>query len=343
MERVRLTLERLTPPAVLLGAMLCLGVLQSSVAGSQGASPQTAELPRPPAFIPPPLNPRGVVLETRQLDEGVYALLSNTPFTDNSGFVVGKNAVLVIDSQFNGDMARQIITAVRTVTDLPIRYLVNTNALGDHVLGNYAFPKDTEIIASRSTVNALKDLSVEKIKQRMAGAVANDMSVFEGTQLRLPTVSFDEQWTIDLGGRVVEARFFGPGMSSSDTVVYVPGARVAWSGNLIFGADTIPWAQSGNVAGYRETLQRFAKTYDVRTIVPGHGALTTGESILLYDRYLAQVQSDAAAAVQRGVGVEQFIATADVPAGYSIAPGLLPLMKGFHQWNLQRAFAEAKR
>jgi cyclase len=343
MNRVSLTFGRLARPGFLLGAMLCLAVLESRAGSGQGTSPQTAELPRPPAYIPPPLNPKGVVLETRRLDEGVYALLANTPFTDNGGFVVGRNAVLVIDSQFNGEMARQIIAAVRRVTDLPIRYLVNTSALGDHVLGNYAFPTDTEIVGSRVTVNALQNLTVESLKQRMAATVANDMSVFEGTELRLPTIAFDEQWTVDLGGRRVEARFFGPGMSPSDTVVYVPEARVAWTGNLIFGAGTIPWAQSGNVARYRDTLRRFADTYDVRTIVPGHGALTTGESILLYDRYLAQVQSDAAAAVQRAIGVEQLIEAADVPAGYSIAPALRSLMKGFHQWNLQRAFVEAKR
>ena len=274
MERVSLTLGRLARPGLLLGVVLCLGVLQSRAVGSQGTSPRTAELPRPPAFIPPPLNPRGVVLETRQLDEGVYALLANTPFTDNGGFVVGKNAVLVIDSQFNGDMARQIIAAVRKVTDLPIRYLVNTSALGDHVLGNYAFPKDTEIVGSRATLNALKDVTVENIKQRMAGTVANDMSVFEGTEMRLPTVSFDEQWTIDLGGRVVEARFFGPGMSPSDTVVYVPDARVAWTGNLIFGADTIPWAQSGNLA---RTATRWGDLLQHTTFVPS--SLVTAHSL----------------------------------------------------------------
>ena len=72
----------------------------------------------PPGFIPPPLNPNGVQLETRQLGEGVYALLSNTPFADNAGFVVGNDAVLVIDSHFNGIMGQQIIDAVRAVTDL---------------------------------------------------------------------------------------------------------------------------------------------------------------------------------------------------------------------------------
>src|SRR5688500_9491292 len=99
MKRVSLILGRVARRGLLLSAMLCLGVLQSRAVGSQATSPQTAELPRPPAFIPPPLNPTGVVLETRRLDEGVYALLANTPFTDNGGFVVGKNAVLVIDAQ----------------------------------------------------------------------------------------------------------------------------------------------------------------------------------------------------------------------------------------------------
>src|SRR4029077_20548837 len=65
----------------------------------------------PPGYLPPPLNPSGVTLETRQLASGVYALLANTPFTDNSGFVVGRDAVLVVDSQFNGQMGRQVLAA----------------------------------------------------------------------------------------------------------------------------------------------------------------------------------------------------------------------------------------
>ena len=51
----------------------------------------------------------------------------------------------------------------------------------------------------------------------------------------------------------MEAHFFGAGMSPNDTVVYVPDARVAWSGNLVFGDGTIPWAQSGGIATYRAT------------------------------------------------------------------------------------------
>ena len=131
----------------------------------------------PPGFIPPPLNPKGIRLETRQLSDGVYALMSNTPFADNAGFIVGESAVLVIDSHFNGEMGQQIIDAVRAVTDLPIRYLLNTNAFGDHVFGNHVFPDDTLIVAHQSTIDSLSISTVEGIAQTMRGTVSGDLSV----------------------------------------------------------------------------------------------------------------------------------------------------------------------
>ncbi len=79
---------------------------------------------------------------TQELSPGVYALLSDKPPVDKSGFVVGKRGVLVIDAHINGEMARKIQQAVRAVTDKPILYLVNTNFHGDHTFGNYAFPAE---------------------------------------------------------------------------------------------------------------------------------------------------------------------------------------------------------
>ena len=55
----------------------------------------------PEGWMPPTLDPAGVQLETRELGPGVYALLSNRPPVDNSGFVVGESGVLVIDAHFN--------------------------------------------------------------------------------------------------------------------------------------------------------------------------------------------------------------------------------------------------
>lgn len=331
---------------VVLAAFLIAAAVPATAQEPSAATPRVAGGQRPadappPGYLPPPLNPTGVTLETRKLSDGVYALVANTPFTDNAGFVVGTDAVLVIDSQFNGRMGRQVIDAVRRVTDRPITYLLNTNAFGDHVFGNYVFPADTRIVANRRTLEALKATSAAEIGRRMAATVDNDPSVFEGVQLRVPDEGFEETWSVDLGGRKVEARFFGPGMSPNDTVVFVPDAAVAWTGNLVFGEGTLAWAQSGNLAAFRQTLQKMSRSITVRTIVPGHGAITTGEIVGVYDRYLAEVQQAAADAVRQGTPMQALVAEARVPSTYRIAPSLVPLMTGFHRWNLQRAYAEA--
>jgi len=95
----------------------------------------------------PPLHPGEAVLETRELAPDVYALVSNKPPIDNSGFVVGEKGVLVIDAHIDGAMARQIQARVREVTHKPILYLININFHGDHTFGNYAFPEETQIVA----------------------------------------------------------------------------------------------------------------------------------------------------------------------------------------------------
>lgn len=300
-----------------------------------------APRPPPPGFVPPPLHPGRVVLETRRLSEGVYALMANTPFNDNAGFIVGKEAVLVIDSHFNGEMGLQIIEAVRRVTDLPIKYLLNTNAFGDHVFGNYVFPEDTQIIAHQSTIDSLSLSSVEGMSQTMARTVGGDLSVFEGVKLRVPDVGFNEKWKADLGDKVVEMYWFGSGMSPHDSVVYVPDAKIAWTANLIFGDGSIPWARSGGLEEYRKTLVKLAETIEPVTIVSGHGKLTSGDIVTRYIDYLSETISIAEESMLASIPLNDLVSEAQVPSVYSIHPELKNLMTGFHRWNLRAAYEEA--
>ena len=175
---------------------------------------------RPEWFIPPPLDPSGVKLETVELYDGVFALMSNTPFADNSGFVVGDDFVLVIDAHFTGNMGKQIIDAVKKITDLPIKYLVNLNAFGDHVFGNYVFPESTKIIAHEKTIDFLKENSLQKRKEIISVTVGGSTELFKDVINRLPTESFKSKKKLNLGNKIVELHYFGPGMSPSDTVVY---------------------------------------------------------------------------------------------------------------------------
>ena len=321
-----------------IGALALFTIGQPSMVRAQSTSGGIAE-----DFPVPPLHPGGVVLETRELSPGVYALVSNKPPTDNSGFVVGEKGVLVIDAHIDGDMARQIQARVREVTDKPILYLVNTNYHGDHTFGNYAFPEDTRIIAHRLTAERMKDFEHEKTL--MLAAVDNDASILSDTRLRLPDITFDKTLRIDLGGRVVELYHFGAGNTPGDTVVYVPEAEAAWTGNLVLGEGIIPFLIEGGAVDYLATLAHFAQTIDARTIIPGHAIPTTGAALGRYLTYLNDLVREVRGARLRGHTLEQALNSYALPAAYVI-PADSPLAafsefnNALHRWNLRVTYGE---
>ncbi len=311
---------------------------QSPAAGEQIATPA--------GFLPPPLHPAGAQLVTQELAPGVYALVSTKPPVDNSGFVVGERGVLVIDAHINGEMARQIQAAVRKVTSKPILYLVNTNYHGDHTFGNYAFPAETRIVAHRETAERMRQF--EKEKQFLLQTVDNDPTVYADARLRLPDVVFGDYMRLDLGGRPVELYHFGRGNTPGDTVVYVPEARVAWTGNLIVGEGSIPFLIEGGAEAYIQTIARFASTLAVETMVPGHGRLTSGAISGRYLRYLDQLLDSVRKATRADQTLEATLAAATLGPEYALPADsataqLGAFLAGLHRWNVQKTYLELKQ
>ncbi len=300
----------------------------------------------PEGFVPPSLHPAGVELKTQELAPGVYGLIASKPPVDNVGFVVGDNGVLVIDSHINGAMAGQIQDAVRRVTDKPIRYLVNTNYHGDHTFGNYAFPESTQIIAHRATAERMQHF--EREKQFLLRTVNNDAAVFADSRLRMPDVVFEDYMRIDLGGRVVELYHFGPGNTPGDTVVYQPESQVAWTGNLVLGRGTIPFLIEGGATAYLSTITQLSNTLELKTIIPGHGRMTSGIILSRYLNYLSELIHTVRQATQSAHTLdsalanlslgEQYLPPADSPQARARA-----FLTGLHRWNVQTTYHEFSR
>jgi cyclase len=323
---------------------MAAGIAIGLAAPAAAATQQSFGGFEPPAgWLPPSLDPTGVELQTKELAPGVYALLSPKPPVDNSGFVVGERGVLVIDAHINGAMARQIQAAVRAVTDKPILYLVNTNAHGDHTFGNYAFPAETTIVAHRNTAQAMRAFEAEK--RNLLLTVNGNAAVFADVKLRLPDVTFEKSLSLDLGGRVVELHHFGHGNTPGDTVVYLPEAKVAWTGNLVLGAGTIPWAIEGGTQAYLETVARMAASLDIETIVGGHILTTSGQTVTTYLRYLGAHINAVQAAIRAGKTLEETLAglpleEAYLPPADSPLAQLRPVMQGVHLWNVKKTYLE---
>ena len=100
-----------------------------------------------------------------RLADGVYALIRKEPaslwFTPNNAFIVGRDGVVVVDSNITSDHTREVLAALRKITEKPVKYVVNTHWHEDHIIGNRvyrdAFPA-VQIVGHRSTLKDLPEI-----------------------------------------------------------------------------------------------------------------------------------------------------------------------------------------
>ena len=302
---------------------------------------------RPPGYRGPNLDPTGVRLRPRRLAEGVYALMAFPPPRDNSGVVIGEHGALVTDAGINPAMAHQIQQTVRRLTDRPILWLANTVYHGDHTFGNAAFPTTTRIIASRQTAASMTDLDAEK-RARGQNLYGNLDAIADVTSWRRPDVVFDDHTEVDLGGRTVQLCHFGPGNSPGDTVVWVPEARAAWTGNMLGHRWVAPMLLEGGPAPYLDTLARFKTTLDVRTIVPGHGPLADARALDAWMAYLRELLEAVTRARRLGLSALATVETVPLPHGHGFprrhpAARLNRLVLDLHRLNVLATYRDLER
>jgi cyclase len=309
--------------------------------------PRTQELEeRPEAYLGPDLNPDGLQLQPEKLADGVYALMANIPPKDNNGVIVGERAALVVDAGVNGAISHQIQAIARQLTDKPLLYLVNTTYHGDHTFGNYAFPSTVTIISSKLNKESMRDLAYEK-RMRAGNLRGNLKAIADVQTWRRPDILFDRFCAVDLGDQVVELWCFGPGNAPGDTIVYVPSAKVAWTGNFLMRAGIAPMLLEGGPAPYIQTLHAMQATLDVATIVPGHGPM--GDAAPAIDsllNYLEELQAKVQTGIDRGQSVDEILSAYDVPRSLTLPPQIVaastinPLNHHLHRLNVLATYRD---
>jgi cyclase len=292
---------------------------------------------RPPGFLAPNLSPVGLRLQPRELARGVWALMADQPPKDNNGLIVGEHSALVVDAGVTPAIGRHIQDVAAELTDVPVRYLVNTTYHGDHTFGNTAFGPDVTVLSSRLNKAAMDDLDRER-RIRAESMDGRPDLLDDVTGWRLPDVVFDRFTEIDLGGRTVQLWHFGPGNGPGDTIVHVPDARVAWTGNFLGPAGFPGMLLIGDPIGYLRSVQTMRATLDVRTLVPGHGFLGPAEpGTGAFLTYLEHIAEAVTSAVTAGTPVAELYAA--IPArGIEPPPGtpapFAELVHSLHRLNI---------
>jgi glyoxylase-like metal-dependent hydrolase (beta-lactamase superfamily II) len=206
-----------------------------------------------------------------QLSEHAWAYTAEGD--PNTGIVIGDDCVLVADTQATPVMAADVTRRIREVTDKPIRHIVLTHYHAVRVLGASAYGA-TNIIASRNT----RDLIVERGQQDYESEVGRFPRLFSGVEsvpgLTWPNVVFERELTLFLGKLEVRILHLGRGHTKGDTVVWLPGEKTLFSGDLVeFGAT--PYTGDAYHEDWPGTLDRLL-ALGAEQLVPGRGDALRG-------------------------------------------------------------------
>lgn len=285
---------------------------------------------RPDGYRGPNLSPAGLTLAPHSLADGVYALMANIPPKDNNGLIAGRDAALVVDAGITPEVSTWIQALVGELTDRPLRYLVNTTYHGDHTFGNMAFPADVVVVSSRLNKENMTDLDYEK--QTRSGNMYGDEGLLDTvSHWRAPDVVFETFAEIDLGGRLVQLWHFGPGNGPGDTVVYVPDARTAWTGNFLCHAGIAHMLLQGGPEPYIGSLRRMKEALpELRTIVPGHGPMGDGHAAIdTLISYLERLHEEVTASVSAGHTLAETEAACTDPWADALDPTLTEALAAY--------------
>jgi glyoxylase-like metal-dependent hydrolase (beta-lactamase superfamily II) len=226
-------------------------------------------------------------------------------FAANAGIVIGRDGILVVDTLISAKEAQRFIKDIRKISDKPIKYVVNTHYHLDHAFGNCEFAKlGATIISHMNDRKNLADKGEAALKNAKSyGLTDEDLA---GTVVTLPTITFADRMTIDLGDELVELIFVTSSHTDGSVLVYLPRREILFAGDILF-TDFHPFMGDGNVEGWVETLN-YILFLDVNTIIPGHGPISGKKEIAEMKSYLLTFDRKARELVAKSKDVD-YIAT----------------------------------
>ena len=245
--------------------------------------------------------------EIQQVSEGIYAYLQpdGSWWLNNTGFLASRDGVISVDATSTERRTRAYLDAIATVTDRPVRTLVNTHHHGDHTHGNYLFGGAT-IVGHERCREAIFGTPVPP-----PAGVWTDVD-WGPLELAPPFLTYTNGVTLWSGDLRCEVRYVGtPAHTTNDSIVHIPERSVVFAGDLLFNGGT-PFALMGSVSGWIEVLETVLRPLGARTLVPGHGPVCGPEVIDDVLAYLRFVQRTAREAKAEGLSPLQAARAVDL-------------------------------
>jgi len=243
--------------------------------------------------------------QIRKLEDGVYVYVGKN-FNSNCGIVLTREGVVLIDSGHNPTDSRAILEAVRKLTPLPVRFLIDTEPHPDHTTGHFVFSPPATIIAAEGAGDSMRSRErgdPERI-QKLAGTSPEMRAALEGYRFVAPQVEYQQKMTLRVGERTFELMYLKGVHSESDTAVWLPRERV------LFSAAGIVVGQINNlrpIVSIPDILAsaKLMKSLNPVHVVPGHGMPGTVKIFEDSEKYYALLLERVGRLAKEGKSLDQ--------------------------------------
>jgi cyclase len=219
----------------------------------------------------------------------------------NIGASVGEDGIVVVDDQY-APLADKIQAALKEITALPVRFIINTHYHEDHTGGNAYFQKQAPIIAHDNVRKRLES----------GGVAGNGGSVHldakPAQKEALPIITFDNDVTVHLNGEDIRALYFPAGHTDGDSVIFFPKSNVVHMGDdfVTYGFPFIDVNSGGSIDGMIDGVEKVIAQVpaDVK-IIPGHGPISSVTDVRAYLEMLKGTREAVAKAIKDGKTLDQ--------------------------------------
>ncbi len=265
---------------------------------------------------------------------GALALMTrdNAGAIANIGFVIGNDAVAVIDTGGSVQEGRRLLAAIRARTAKPVRYVISTHAHPDHIFGHAAFEDGNTVFVGHSNLaQALArrgQFYLDAYRRLMGDDLMADVKIIP------PTRIVTGEMQLDLGKRTLTVKAWRTAHTDNDLTVLDEDTGTLFAGDLVV-TQHLP-VIDGSILGWLAVMDDLA-VMPARRLLPGHGPLIDNwrDALAQQRRYLELLARDARDLISRGAS----ISTAARSAGQA-EKDRWRLFEEYNARNATAAFAE---
>jgi len=239
----------------------------------------------------------------RKIKEGIY-VQSAREVNSNVGIILTKEGVVIIDTGQTPIDSREVQEAVKKLTNLPVRLVLNTEVHPDHTTGNFVFSPPAIVVNHQGASDAMRKAADPNRASTLSSQSPEMRQAVEGYRLVTPHIEYQNKTTLYLGERTFELLHLKNVHSEADTAVWLPNERI------LFAASVAIPESINNIRPFVAIPDmlaaiRMLKSLNPEVVVPGHGSFGTTKIFDDSERYYGLLIERVGALAREGKSLDQ--------------------------------------